>query len=95
MATRNNRPAIKSYRGQKDAAGLKALMAANRRAQELARAAYLKAHPEFIACIVETCQGLVGPNYQRQGPDGPWGLCPRRDFHAKAMPEVFAPKNVA
>lgn len=97
MATRTiRRQGTKSYRGQRDAAGLLALMAANREAQEQARAAYLKANPDYLPCAVEGCSGLVGPNFQRTAPDGSnWGLCPRRDAHIRLMPEVFAPKQTA
>jgi hypothetical protein len=97
MAARTiRRQANTGYKGQRDAAGLAALMAANREAQEAARLAYLKAHPEFLPCAVGGCSGLVGPAYQRSAPDGSkWGLCPRRDAHLRLMPEVFAPKPAA
>lgn len=97
MAARTTRrTTITGYKGQRDAAGLLALMAANREAQEAARTAYLKANPDYLPCAVSGCSGLVGPNFQRTGPDGSkWGLCPRRDAHLRLMPEVFAPKPAA
>ena len=94
MAARNNRSI--AFEGQRNAAELQALMDARRKTTLAARASYLKAHPDYIACAVERCMGLVGPAFQRQADDGSkWGLCPRRDAHVRLMPEVFGPKPAA
>lgn len=83
---------VKVYEGQRDAAGITELMRANAEAREAARAAFLVANPDYIACAVAGCNGLVAPAFQRKGADGTsWGLCPRRAQHAALMPDLFGP----
>lgn len=41
------------------------------------RAAFLKANPAYIECVMKDCYGLVGPRFQRSTEDGRiWGFCP-------------------
>jgi hypothetical protein len=70
---------------------LKAFFEANRQASAKRRTAYLKAHPDYIECLVAGCDGLVSPRFVRTAPDGqPYGLCPRRARHAQVAGEAFA-----
>jgi hypothetical protein len=70
--------------------GLLGLFEGYRQAQDVARTAFLAEHPNYIACAVQGCPGLVGPAYQRLNTDGTkWGVCPRRSTHTRLMPELF------
>lgn len=80
-----------SYEGQLGVAEIGEILKAHRANAAETRLAFLEAHPHYIACSVAGCEGLVGPNYQRLSPDGrKYGFCPRRQVHARLMPQVFA-----
>lgn len=81
---------ILTFDGQRSRDDLARLMDHARRSAIDSRAAYLKAHPEYIPCSVAGCLGLVSPAFQRKAPDGTaWGLCPRSAAHALLVPELF------
>jgi len=83
--------APKPFRGQLGPEAIGNILKSNRTNASKARTAFLKSHPQYTACSVAGCQGLVGPMYQRTTPDGrKYGFCPRRRVHAQLMPEVFA-----
>jgi hypothetical protein len=78
------------YDGQLEAADLALILRARRASATRARTEFLRAHPEYIACAVAGCDGLVGPAYQSLVAGGrKYGLCPRRQVHARLMPAVF------
>src|SRR4051812_27479831 len=79
-----------TFAGQRSQEELAGLMAHARRSAVESRDAYLKAHPDYIACAVAGCLGLVSPAFTRLAPDGSkWGLCPRQAAHALLVPELF------
>jgi len=74
-----------------DVAELKLFLEENRKAAAKRRAEYLKAHPDYIECLVAGCDGLVSPRFVRTAPDGrQYGLCPRRERHARIAGSAFA-----
>ncbi len=82
--------APKPFRGQLGPEAIGDILKSNRTNASKARTAFLKSHPQYTACSVAGCQGLVGPLYQRTTPDGrEYGFCPRRRVHAQLMPAVF------
>ena len=74
-----------------DVAGLKELIASNRRDASNRRTAFLKQHPDYFECVVAGCEGLVAPRFVRTTSDGQrFGFCPRRQQHAQIAPDAFA-----
>lgn len=89
-ATSRTQRGPRAYRGQLDPKAVADILRANRASAAQARTQFLKSHPDYTACSVAGCQGLVGPAYQRTTPDGrSYGFCPRRRVHAQLMPDVF------
>ena len=81
---------VVTFEGQLSGELLAQHLANSRRSALEARTAYLKAHPEYIPCVVAGCLGLVAPNFQRKTADGVrWGVCPRQAAHATLQPAVF------
>jgi hypothetical protein len=101
MATRTRRPAPPPaartvYDGQLSEKQLRDLIKERGEQAAARRLAWMQAHPDWIACSIAGCQGLVSPAYQRTAPNGEkYGFCPRRTSHARLMPALFAPKPVA
>lgn len=102
MGTRTRRPtpATKTertvYDGQLSEEQLRELIRERGEAAAARRLAWLQAHPDWIACAIAGCSGLVSPTYQRKAPNGEvYGFCPRRTSHARLMPALFAPKAAA
>ena len=98
MAARTQRPAAKRtiYDGQLSEDQLRALIRERGENAAARRLAWLAEHPDWIACSVQGCQGLVSPAFQRKSPSGEtYGFCPRRTSHARLMPALFAPKATA
>ena len=101
MAARTRRPSGQTntrtvYVGQLSEEQLRQLIKERGEQAAARRLAWMQAHPDWIACAVAGCSGLVGPNYQRKDPQGqPHGFCPRRTSHARLMPALFAPKATA
>jgi hypothetical protein len=90
-AANQERTASRAYRGQLGPETIGDILKSNRTNAAKARAAFLKSHPDYTACSVAGCQGLVGPLCQRTTPDGrKYGFCPRRRVHTQLMPEVFS-----
>lgn len=84
------KPIATGYKGQLTAGEITDILRENRASAAQARSDFLKAHPHYMACSVAGCEGLVGPNFQRLTPDGTkYGFCPRRQVHARLMPDVF------
>src|SRR4051812_17696185 len=97
MATRTRRPAESTKRtlfdGQLGEDQLRALIKDRGEQAAARRLAWMQAHPDWIACAIAGCSGLVSPAYQRKAPNGEtYGFCPRRTSHARLMPELFGQK---
>src|SRR4051794_12859349 len=102
MATRTRRtsPATGGkrtvYDGQLNEDQLRALIKERGEQAAARRLTWMQEHPDWIACAIAGCSGLVSPAYQRTAPDGErYGFCPRRTSHARLMPGLFAPKASA
>lgn len=84
------RPNPVTYDGQLGPEQIADIFADNRQFAAQQREDFLKAHPHYSPCSVAGCEGLVGPNYQRVTPNGrSYGFCPRRQAHARLMPQIF------
>lgn len=97
--TRRPTPATKAartvYDGQLNEDQLRTLVKERGEQAAARRLSWLQGHPDWIACAVAGCSGLVSPQYQRKAPNGEaYGFCPRRTSHARLMPALFAPKVV-
>lgn len=98
--TRRTPPATKSarvvYEGQLSEDQLRQMIKERGEAAAARRLAWMQAHPDWLACAVAGCSGLVNPTYQRTAPNGEkFGFCPRRTTHARLMPALFGPKDAA
>lgn len=72
-------------------AELRSLIEQNRLEAQKRRTAYLKAHPDYLECVVAGCDGLVSPRFVRTTSDGQrYGFCPRRQRHQQVAAEAFA-----
>jgi hypothetical protein len=101
-STRTRRPSGQAtsqrtvYDGQLNQDQLRALIKERGEQAAARRLAWMQAHPDWIACAVAGCSGLVSPPYQRTAPNGEkYGFCPRRTTHARIYPALFAPKATA